>query len=164
MFSATSVDEQSWMQAAVKRMMSLCRQQPVEIAARMQRIEIVAAADMMRADKDLRKCEAAGPLDHLVPLVRRAGRVDLPELHALLPQQPLGGGTIAAELARVDDHVRHPKSRRKPVLRQPYRRSHAIRQKRGSTRHSRESQDIDGGRTGAQKRAARGLGGCAGGV
>ena len=65
----------------------------VELAARLQCVKVVAAADMLGADEDLRKGEAAGALDHLFPLLRRAGRVDLLEGYAHF----LEGGDFAAE-------------------------------------------------------------------
>jgi len=67
----------------------------VELAVVLKLIQVVAAADMHFADKNLRHGHAAiGALDHQLALRTIAGNVDLGELDALLGQQRLGAVAI----------------------------------------------------------------------
>src|SRR5580704_1077457 len=79
-----------------------CRQQWIELARFVERIEIVAAADVGGADENLRVCAAAASaLDHLfadVPAVH----IDLVEAYTFAGEQVLGVGAIGAVLDGID--------------------------------------------------------------
>ena len=108
MFSFTSVEERSWTHAAVNVMcVPHPGQETVELAARLQFVKIVAAANMVGADEDLRIGKAAGALDHLFPLLRRAGGVDLVEGYAQFLKEGFRGRAITAELTGIDSDGRH---------------------------------------------------------
>src|SRR6202030_61750 len=65
-------------------------EQRVELAGFVQRIKIVAAADMGRADEDLRiGAPPACALDHLFAYVPVSAGIDLVEAYTLLRQQVL---------------------------------------------------------------------------
>src|SRR5690606_15028463 len=87
-----------------------CRagKQRVEPALALQRVQVVAAADMGFADEDLRKGRAAvGARDHLLPQFRRPGGAALGIGDRLALDEPLGGRAIAAQRAGIDRHFRH---------------------------------------------------------
>ena len=136
----------------------------VEFAARTQCVEIVAPADMVRPDENLREREAAGAVDHFLPLIGGAGRVDLLERDAQIRQQPLGGGAISTELAGIDRHARHPRLVENPCCGSDIWCSQLLYKLSVSNCHAGESEHIDRAGAGAQQRPRRRLGGGAGGV
>src|SRR5580692_4964765 len=78
-------------------------EQRVELAGFVQRIKIVAAADMGRADENLRiGAPAAGALDHLFAYVPVSTDVDLVEAYTLSRQQVLRILTIGAVANGID--------------------------------------------------------------
>src|ERR1044072_3637581 len=80
----------------------------VELAFFLERVKVVAAADMRGADEDLRKRAAAiRPLDHLVAQLAVTGRVDFLESHALARQEVPCRIRVVAEIARVNHHLGH---------------------------------------------------------
>ena len=79
----------------------------------MQRIQIVAAANMSRADEDLRHGGAPiGALDHLAALLRIAADVDLQELDPLAGEECLGGIAKAAKAGGIDFDLCHRRAGR----------------------------------------------------
>src|SRR6516225_2412004 len=79
-----------------------CSEQRIELARLVERVEIVAAADMGRADENLRESAAAAcALDHLIADVP-AVHVDLVEAYTFLREQVLGVGAIGAVLDGID--------------------------------------------------------------
>jgi hypothetical protein len=81
-------------------------QEPVELAAAVEGIEVVAAADVALADEDLRHRRAAARLrQHFLPPARLARDLELGELDALLAEEFLGGEAIGAPGLGVDEMV-----------------------------------------------------------
>src|SRR5262245_23215862 len=79
----------------------------------MQRVPIVAATNMGRADENLWHGGApVGALDHLAALLRIAAHVDLQELDPLAGQECLGGMAIAAKAGGIDFDLCHRRVRR----------------------------------------------------
>src|SRR6187399_2203442 len=86
----------------------LSREQRIELACFLERVEFVAPADMRGADEHLGK--GARPirlLDHLCTQLALAGRVDFPERHALARQQLACRVRVIAEIPRVDHDFSH---------------------------------------------------------
>ena len=72
-------------------------EQRIELAGPLERVEIVAAADMGRADENLRHGHASlRARHHVASPFRIAAHVDLGELDPFARQQPLGGVAIGA--------------------------------------------------------------------
>ena len=65
-------------------------------------MQIIATADMLAADEDLREGVAAGLRDHFLAQIRLAGGVVLDIGHTLLVEQRLGAGAVTAELPCVN--------------------------------------------------------------
>src|SRR5579863_3278706 len=83
--------------------LSFLGEQRVELAAFLERVELVAAADMRCADEDLRDRGASvGARDHLLAHLRIRRDVDLAEFHALAREQLLCPMAIGAILLRID--------------------------------------------------------------
>src|SRR5581483_516605 len=80
----------------------LLLKQRIELAARVERLQLVRAADMDIADEDLRHCLPAGALDELHPRVVVPADVDLFVLHVLLLQQALRADAVGAGFRGVD--------------------------------------------------------------
>src|SRR5579872_6548387 len=79
------------------------RQQRIELTGLVEGIEIVAAADMGRADEYLRKCAASvGARDHLLAFVPVGADVDLMKAYALTAEQFLGVEAIRAVANGID--------------------------------------------------------------
>ena len=92
-----------------KKQLSLRCQQRVELARAFQRVEIIAAAHMSTAHKDLgHRASAICPLDHF-RLTRRIGQhVDFLKCDTLLGQQPFGRMTKSAKGRRINlDRLLH---------------------------------------------------------
>src|SRR5437868_3180415 len=88
-------------------------QQWVEPAGPIQRVQIVAATNMRRADENLRHGGApVGALDHLAALLRIAAHVDLQELDPLAAEECLGGVAKAAKAGGIDFDLCHRCARR----------------------------------------------------
>src|SRR5215467_12382808 len=88
-------------------------EQRVEPARPMQRVQIVAATNVSRADEDLWHSGAsAGALDHLAALLRIAAHVDLQELDPLTGEECLGGMAKAAKAGGIDFNLCHRCARR----------------------------------------------------
>src|SRR5829696_8683236 len=83
-------------------------QHRIELAGVLERVEIVAAADRLAVDEDLRH---RGPsfrfLRHFNPLARLHHDIDFLELNALLIKEPLGTCAIRAPGAGIDDDFGH---------------------------------------------------------
>src|SRR5712691_2656606 len=90
------------------------RQQRVEPAGPLERVELVATADVGRADEDLRRRGfAVGAADHLGAALLMTGHVDLLERDALAAQELLRPGAIRTIGFGVDhdrDHQIHLES------------------------------------------------------
>src|SRR5205085_7371445 len=81
---------------------SLTRKQRIELAGFVERVELIAAADMRLTNEHLRKrARPIGLLDHLEPQVALARRVDFLERHALAGQQLPRRVRVIAEITRV---------------------------------------------------------------
>src|SRR5258708_22633607 len=79
------------------------RQQRIKPAGPVEIVEIVEAADMGRANEDLRHGHASvGALNHPAPSLPIAGHVDFGEGHALPAHKRLGRPAIAARAGGVD--------------------------------------------------------------
>src|SRR5215469_14355855 len=75
----------------------------VEFPGAVERRHVVAAADMLAVDKDLRhRGAAAGALYHLATPRRFFVDIELCEGHTLAPEQRLGPRAIGAPHRRVD--------------------------------------------------------------
>src|SRR3954447_6664272 len=84
----------------------------VELAGAVERGHVVAAADMLAADKDLRHRRApAGPADHFVAPRWLLDNVDFGVIDALALQQRPRPRAIRAEHRRIDLDLRHPSLR-----------------------------------------------------
>src|SRR5665213_2935668 len=83
-------------------------EQGIELAGALERIQIVAAADMRLADKNLRYGHLSiGSLDHGLALLPVSADIDLIIGCALLFQQGLGGSAIGAIAGGVDINRGH---------------------------------------------------------
>src|SRR5436305_7064299 len=90
------------------RMLFLGGQQRIEPPSAVEGVEVVKAADMGRADEDLRHGHASvGALDHLAPSFRIAGHVDLGENHCLAVQKRFGRMAIRAIASGVNLDMGH---------------------------------------------------------
>src|SRR5712691_541110 len=82
----------------------------IELAGAVERDHLVAAADMLAIDEDLRDGAAAmRALDHLGPPPRLLIEADLGEIDALLLQQRAGPGAVGAPPRRIHLDSRHPR-------------------------------------------------------
>src|SRR5690349_11049336 len=85
-----------------------CREQGIQLAAGIECMQVVRAADMAVADEDLRYgAAAAGPLTHGAAQLRLAVDIDLLKSRALLLQERLGGGAVGAPAGGVERDLRH---------------------------------------------------------
>src|ERR671911_3192919 len=83
-------------------------QHRVELAGAVERIEVVAAADRLAVDEDLRnRSPTFRLLRHFDPLARLHHDVDLLELNALLIEELLGPRAIGAPGAGINDDFGH---------------------------------------------------------
>src|SRR6476620_6355511 len=106
-FSAISLLTLVWITPALNAVMDTSvsaglGEQCVELAGLLQRRELVGAADMLAVDEDLRHRRAPGALAHLGALDRSFHHIGLFEGGALLLQQGLGAGAVAAPRRGVD--------------------------------------------------------------
>src|SRR5713101_3671679 len=86
-------------------------EQRIELAGLVERVEIVEAAHMGRADENLRHRHASvRARHHVASPFRIAADVDLGELDSLVRQQPYGGVAIRAVAGRVNLDRDHDKS------------------------------------------------------
>ena len=77
-FFSGSTPEHIWTAAALNTMgLSLTRKKGIELAGPVERMQIIATADMLAADEDLREGIAAGLRDHFLAQVRLAGGIVL---------------------------------------------------------------------------------------
>src|SRR4051794_29663368 len=80
----------------------------VELAGAVERVKIVAAADRLAVDEDLRhRSPSFRLLRHFDPLARLHHDVDFLELNALLIEELLGACAIRAPGAGIDDDFGH---------------------------------------------------------
>src|SRR4051794_33712566 len=85
-----------------------CRKQRIELAGALQRMQVVAAADVRFTDENLRHGPAAVRASHHFGAARAFhAHVDLEELDALALQQRFGGAAIAAPGRGIDFHRGH---------------------------------------------------------
>src|SRR5216683_4487635 len=103
----------------------------VEFAGAVQRNHLVAPADMLATDEDLRDSPAAmRALDHLGPPPRLLIEADLGEIHALVLQQCLRTRAIRAPPRRVHLDLGHqgpaPKSASSFTVGHIYREGPAV--------------------------------------
>src|SRR6185503_15166246 len=88
--------------------LSFAGEERIELAGRIELMQVVAAADMHCADEDLRnRIAAVRPFHHLAAQVPVSADVDLLEVDALAFQQGLGGVAIGAIPGGVDFDRRH---------------------------------------------------------
>src|SRR5688500_8709103 len=80
----------------------------IELACALERIEIVAAADVELADPDLRHRAPAALLHHLHAPVGLQVDANFFDRRALLAQQPVGRLAEGAGSGQVHQHFRHP--------------------------------------------------------
>src|SRR6185369_9197471 len=89
----------------------LVLEQPIELAIRVERAQVLEAADVLAVDEDLRHGAAtAALLHHLLALLWVEHHVDLGDFAALAREQALRGATVAAKRRRIHDDsvgVRH---------------------------------------------------------
>src|SRR5579872_1421112 len=84
------------------------REQPVELAGILERIELVAAADVSGADENLRhRASPVRPRAHRLARWRVPGDVDFMELHTFARKQFPRPVTIGTKLLRVDFYGSH---------------------------------------------------------
>ena len=106
--SATSSEERSCTQAARKTLMRSIAQERIELAFAVERIEIVATADMHIADKDLRHGPAAARFRfHFLPRVAVHEHVYLFDGGALFLQERLGPGAVRTNGCGIDPDAVH---------------------------------------------------------
>src|SRR4051812_42810134 len=113
-FSATSLLTLVWIRPALNEVMRLSPsarlgEQRVELARPLEGGEFVGAADMPAVDEDLRHRRALGALAHLGALGGVLHHVGLFVARALLLEQRLGAGAIAAPDGGVDLDPGHRK-------------------------------------------------------
>src|SRR5579883_12585 len=110
-FSAISLLTLVWIRPALNAVMDASStglgKKRVELTGLLQRREFVGAADMLAVDEDLWHGRAAGALAHLGALGRVFHHVGLFERCALLLQQGLGAGAVAAPRRGVDLDLGH---------------------------------------------------------
>nr|GFB55313.1 2,3-bisphosphoglycerate-independent phosphoglycerate mutase-like [Tanacetum cinerariifolium] len=82
-------------------------QQLIELAGALQGKQIIATADVDRADPDLRHRGTPGFFGHFSAQLWLAVDFDLLEADALASQQRLGAGAVGAIIAGIDDDVGH---------------------------------------------------------
>jgi hypothetical protein len=82
----------------------------IQLALALQRHHVVAAADVLLADEDLREGGAARAVHHLLAQRGIHARLDLGEVGALVVEQLQGPGAVAAERTGVDGDLGHGES------------------------------------------------------